>query len=354
MENTTNEMSFDALQELFNVETQTEVTEIEDTEQFIPSTEEEDKEENEQEVTEEVIISDTDTDSYKIAQFLISTGELEDVVLELEDGTEKKLSEFKDIDNETLTEVIKTFKQEKKETESKDFIKVKGLTETQQKLIEIVQQGNYQDLKEIFENPENLREPWEGHDPTNDVQNEQVVRAYLQYIKKLDAQQIDMLVDLSKKNLTLDTEAQKYVALQREAFKKNLEEKSKKLEEDKKAELENQKKYTKELTDKLKSKDLKPELVLSMVKTATQDNRTALKDLFEETMKDIDKASDLVLFLTNKEVYDSGVKARTKLEEQVDYAKKIKIVRDSKKTNTTEQTDDKNTEDVLKDIFSFQ
>lgn len=358
-----NEIDLQEIQNIFNIEptetTQEEDVNIEDVLLDV-STEEVNSEETVEEENNEEgssVIVPTETDSYKALKLLIETGELEDVVLELEDG-EKQLSDFTDIDAETLKDVINTFKAEKETAREKDYIKVKGLTDTQQKLIDIVSKGNYSDLQEIFKNPENLREPWEGYDSSNESHNEQVVRAHLTHVQGLTAEEVEALVKVAKETLTLDTKAQAYVQQQRDNFKKGLEEKAKNLEASKKEEVEKTKQFTKDLTEKFKSMELKPELALAMVKTATQktsnQTTTALDDLYQETLKDVDKASDLILFLTNKEVYDARIQSKTKLQEQVDYAKKIKIVRDTKKTATIEEAKNKNADDVISDIFSIQ
>lgn len=364
MDNPTNEISIDQFNSMFLAQEE-EINEVVETSesaeeliQAINEVPEEKEEDNILENIEEKIIEVSDeSDAYKYAKFLMSTGDLDDLVIEYEDK-EIKLSEFKNIDEDTLKEIIASNKEEIKEQQEKDFIKVKGLTETQQKLINIVSKGNYEDLKEIFENPESLREPWEGYDPSNEAHNEQVYRAHLMHVQKLSPQQTEALLKIAKENLTLDIEAQEFVNLQREAFKKNLEVKSQELATKKKEEAEQSKQFTKDLTDKFKSMDLKPELVLSMVKTATQKNagqkNTALEDIFYENMKDIQKASDLILFLTNKELYDSNIQNKAKLEERVDYVKKIKIVRDNKRnTTTSEQESNPTIDNVLKDVFNF-
>lgn len=356
MDKPINEVELDVLQSLFSLdEKEEDNTPIETPTVDVKETEEVPEELPTQEElpTEE---SQTESDFFKVAQTMIKMGDLEDFVVEIE-GEEKKLSEFKDIDEETLKSVIHTYKEEQKEELEKNYITVKGLTDTQQNLINIIKEGRYTDLKDVFENPESLREPWEGFDATNDLHTEQVYRVYLKHVQKMPDDDIEALVASSKKSLTLDNKAQEIVNLQRKEFKDKLEQKASDLEVRNKQEVEKQKDFSKKLSDKLKSMDLKPEIVLSMVKTATiknTDNKTALDSLISEQLEDIDKASDLILFLTNKEIYDSNIKSKTKLAEQIDYAKRVKIVRDTKTTNTTEDHLNTTTEDAITSIFNFK
>lgn len=377
---TQNEIGVDALMGLLNFSAEEKEPETVHTEEeakdileAVLNNEEDDTTEEEHTPTEEETEKDTSleneeeepqeknsnlgeqTDSFRVAQFLISSGELEDVIVEVE-GKERKLSEFEDIDEETLKEVIRDFKNQEKENIEKNYVKVDNLTETQKNLVEIIKEGKYDELREVFENPDQLREPWEGYDPTNDEQNEYVYRTYLKYVQKLSPQKIEALVDVAKKTLSLDTEAQTIVNNQREEFKKSLETKKLEIAQKRKEEQENLKTFTKDLTAKLKAMDLKPEVALSMVKTATvkKENQktTALEDMFQEAMKDPEKASEIVLFLTNRDLYEARIRNKAKLEEQVNYTKRVKVTRDNKKTTPVETEKEDKTQD-LKTLFNF-
>lgn len=379
---TRNEIGVEDLMDLLNFSTEETTTEqeVEETDadtilEEVLNTEEDDNSEGQEETeetekdtsvedveTDEESTHDEDdsnfgeeTDSFRVAQFLISSGELEDVIVEVE-GKERKLSEFKDIDADTLKAVIADFKKQDKEALEKDYVKVDNLTETQRKLVDIIRKGEYEELKEVFDNPDQLREPWEGYDPTNDEQNEIVYRTYLKYVQKLSDSKIDALVEVAKKTLSLDTEAQTIVNSQREEYKKSLEDKKIEIEQKRKEEQENLKTFTKNLTAKFKEMDLKPEIALSMVKTATvkkqNQKTTALEDMFQEAMKDPEKASEVVLFFTNKDLYDARIRNKAKLEEQINYTKRVKVSRDVKKTTTTQDPKEDNTQD-LKTLFNF-
>lgn len=377
---TQNEIGVDALMGLLNFSTEEKEPETVHTEEeakdileAVLNNEEDDTTEEEQTQAEEETEKDTSleneeeepqeensnlgeqTDSFRVAQFLISSGELEDVIVEVE-GKERKLSEFEDIDEETLKEVIRDFKNQDKENIEKNYVKVDNLTETQKNLVEIIKEGKYDELKEVFENPDQLREPWEGYDSTNDEQNEYVYRTYLKYVQKLSPQKIEALVDVAKKTLSLDAEAQTIVNNQREDYKKSLETKKLEIAQKRKEEQENLKTFTKDLTAKLKAMDLKPEVALSMVKTATvkKENQktTAIEDMFQEAMKDPEKASEIVLFLTNRDLYEARIRNKAKLEEQVNYTKRVKVTRDNKKTTPVETEKEDKTQD-LKTLFNF-
>lgn len=362
-----NEITVDVLNDIFNFKPKETTTEMEELspEDILPletETEEEAQTPTEEVITDPVettedIFETKETDSFKLAKLLMSTGELEDFIVAI-DGEEKKLSEFVDIDEDTLKEVIKESRQEQKQALEKDYVKVKNLTETQQKLVDIVTKGNYEELKEVFKQPESLKEPWLGYDPSNDSHNEQVYRTYLEGVQKVSSEEADALIDIAKKNLTLSTKAEDLVQKQRDIFKRDLEEKDKQLEIQRKQEIEESKKFSKELSEKFKRMELKPEIALAMVKTATvknQDQKTPIEDLFYDALKDVEKASELILFLTNKDIYDSKVKSKTKLDEQVQYVKKVNVIRDNRK-NTEEVKTSSQTEreDALSDIFKIK
>ncbi len=309
------------------------------------STEEETPQEEVQEVPTHV-----ESDAYKTAQFLLSSGQIPDMEVEMADGT-FKLSELKELDQETFKDILQEYNKTKEEELVKDKLDISNLTDTQLKLINIVKDGDFTKAKEIFEKPEQLIEPWQGYDPTNEKHNEEVfIRDLVEKNPKMTEKKALALLEIEKSEGTLDETAQSIVEEYRTAFKNKLKETEEQTRLSKEAQVKADKEYIKTLNGIYKDMDIKDSIALQMSKVAQKDKegRRAIDSLIEETLSDPTKASELIMFLTNKDIYDKRVSVKVKNETEMSFAKKINII---KPKTTVNEPKPNQSSDGFKEIF---
>lgn len=316
------------------VETDEKVSEeeedVKDTEDTKDSKEEEvapEGDSNPQEVTE----------SYYALKALIDAGEMEDLIVEI-GGEEVQLSEFKNIDSDTLKDVISSYKNSLKEEEEGNYVSVKDLDEKKKALIDIIIKGDVDEVQELLKEPALLKDPFEGFDNSNQEHNIKVYMAYLTNVKGHSPDEAEVLTEVAIKNNTLDEKSLKIVETHRENTKKAIleeRERVQKLEAEKKERIKN---YAKKLDETYKAYNLKPEKVLELKKLATQFNKVGnlpIDEIYDTKMQNPEDAADLILFLTDRELYDKRVYAKAKKESDIQSLKKIQIISSSKKKATS-------------------
>lgn len=292
-----------------------------------------------------------ETEAYKVSQFLIKSGQLEDIEVEI-DGESFKLSEAKNLDTDTFKEVLKVYNAEKEEILKKDKVDVSDLNTVQQKLINIIKDGDYSKAKELFQNPDILKEPFQGYDPTNESHNEEVfIKDLISRNPNITEKKALALLSIEKEEGTLDETAQSIVNSYREDFIKGLEEKENETKKQKEERLKQDKQFIKDLNFIYKQMDVKDSIALQMTKLVQRDKEGSrpIESLIEENLTDPSKASDFIMFLSNKELYDKRISAKIKNETEVGFAKKISIIKNNKTVITDEPKEEK--EKSFKEAF---
>lgn len=301
----------------------------------LPNLDKDDKE-------KETVVSFDSNDSLysELIKEKLESGEWDDVLIEQEDGTEKKLSELDNIDKETYQTLQKAIKEEKQKEFSEKYVEVGELDEVKKRLISIVKNGDLELAKALFANPEALQEPFQGYDVDNDTHNEEVLAWYYQNALGHSASETRALVKAAKEDLTVDVKAQKIVDYQRGQFYKDLENREKQILESNKKEQERIKDYRKNLSSSLKEEGLSETLVRKFVDVATKQDKTGsfeIDTIYDEWMSDPTKAKELIYFMLDKDNYLKKVTSEVKKNVQLDNLKKIKIVQDTSKVEKRKQ-----------------
>ena len=289
---------------------------------------------------EEIVFNNSDAVYFDIVKDRLDSGEWEDVLIETEDGTEKLLSELDNIDKDTFKNLERAIKDQKNEELKSKYIEVDGLDEVKKRLINIVKSGDLDLAKALFQNPESLKEPFQGYDEDNDSHNTEVLAWYYQSIMGHSPSETRALVEASKKDLTLDLKAQKIVDYQRQQFYKSLENKEQELIAEQKEEVERIKEYRKGLASEFKQEGVSETLTRKFVDVATKKDENGafeIDNIYEEWMNDPKKAKELIQFMLDKETYIKRVTSETKKNVQLENLKKIKIVQDTTKVSRTKQ-----------------
>lgn len=319
-------------------------------------------EESETDTAEEVTeTEDEKSNAYSVLKFLLDSGELEDLEVFVDDSEEGKLlSEYKDIDEDTLKTIIEEKRKKDAKEDSEKKLDLKGVDENQKRLINIIKNSSFEEAKQIFQNELPLKEPWSDYDPTNEEHQAIAYRYYLTTALGQTPSEANDMVEVAKKNLVLDKKANAVVEKQREIYRDSLARKEKEVEEKRKRQLEEDKKFKTTLGEMYK--DLPLEKTKEFVKSATtktETGTTVVEDKFREVMKDPEKASKLIMYLLDEELFLKDVTSKARTEEQIENIKRIRIASSSKKTRGTQnrKENDDSPEDIdetLKSIFNLK
>lgn len=267
-----------------------------------------------------------------IAKKLLEKGEWKDFIVEGEDGKETKFSELENLDEETFLTVWKEQKTFVKEDLDKNYIPVKDIDENRLSLINIIKSGG--DLREIFKDESQIKKPYEGLD-LNSQQNQQNV-LYQQYLNQgLSADDAKDLVIKSTKDLSLSAKSEQIVKFYQESYDENLKKIEKQVAEDRIKEAESIKEYKKNLISLYKGEELEDGLSKVLAESATKknpDGQLYIDTVYEDLMKDPEKAKDLVFFMLEKDKFLAKKGASIKREVNISNMKKIKLVQDTNKT----------------------
>lgn len=319
-------------------------------------------EESETDTAEEVTeTEDEKSNAYSVLKFLLDSGELEDLEVFVDDSEEGKLlSEYKDIDEDTLKTIIEEKRKKDAKEDSEKKLDLKGVDENQKRLINIIKNSSFEEAKQIFQNELPLKEPWSDYDPTNEEHQAIAYRYYLTTALGQTPSEANDMVEVAKKNLVLDKKANAVVEKQREIYRDSLARKEKEVEENRKRQLEEDKKFKTTLGEMYK--DLPLEKTKEFVKSATtktETGTTVVEDKFREVMKDPEKASKLIMYLLDEELFLKDVTSKARTEEQIENIKRIRIASSSKKTRGTQnrkESDDspEDIDETLKSIFNLK
>lgn len=295
-------------------------------------------------------------DYTELAKDLLESGEWEDVIIEDEDGNEIKLSEMEKVDKSTFLSVKKDFDKENKEKLNKDYIHVANVDENKRKLVNAILNGNRGEVEDLLrQEPDLVEEPFAKYDSTNDSHNEQVLAWY--YANKgHDRDEVDALINKAKEDLTLDSKASKVVETAKEGYKKRIEEKEKQVLQDREEEIKALKEYKKDLSEKFKELGVKDTTLRKFTDFATKANENGdlpVDEMYEEWMKDPDKAKDLIYFMLEKDDYIKKQTEQMRRDLSIDTLRKVKRVSDNQKTGKKKpEEEDKGTktEDWLEQL----
>lgn len=328
--------------------------------------EQEEQETVEETITEDIVVEEpikpekeevTQTSEYITdLKSKIEKGEIDDVILEI-DGEKVKLSELEDVDEDTYNTILEEDTKAKDEEFKASYVEVKGLNDIQKSLINIIKSGDLEKAKELFSKPEQLQEPFQNYDSTNDNHNEYVLTMFYQNEGK-SPKEIQALIKIAKEDLNLDTKAEQIVNHQKKLYKDSILNQEKQVQQEKLQEQENIKVYSKDLSSAFKERGITSEAVIKkFVTTATKANNNGefeVDTVYEAWMKDPKKASKLIHFLLDEEDFLKSATLDTKRGTQEKMLRQVNILRDTKsKTTTKKEEPKKDVPDFLKGM-SFE
>ena len=292
---------------------------------------------------EEEIVFSEETNYDVLIKELVELGEWDsDFVITDDEGNDVSITDLKGTDKETFQAIKDAIKETKDKEFKSKYVSVDGLTETQKSLINIIKSGDLEKAEELFKNPAQLQEPFQGYDSSNDTHNINVL-AYHYRQQGFSDKKIQSLIKVAQEDLTLDTEAQAVVEDYRNGYKNHLSSIEKEAEEAKKQEEESRKVYRKDLTTQYKEEGFPEPLVKKLVDATTkpdQDGELPVDKVYEQLMKDPKEAKEVALFLLNRQEYLNRVKAPVKKEADVNFLKKLNIARKTTATKNSQKEED--------------
>lgn len=289
----------------------------------------------------QIALENTSSIYTELAKEKLASGEWQDVVVEIE-GKEVKLSELTDVDEEVYKAVKEDFDKEKEEVLKTKYVSVENTNDTQKALINIILNGDLDKSKELFEQPQNLVEPFQGYDSDNEAHNLQVLNWFYKSQGHSD-KQVSKLIEADKEELSIDTKAEKIVEWQKTQFHEKIKKEEIEVEETKKQEQERIKSYRKDLTAELKTANLSDVMAKKFVDVATkydQEGELEIDKIYDEWMTDPKKAKELIYFLLDTEGYTQRLTSTAKRDTQQDFLKKVNIVRDNTKVTKAKQEEE--------------
>jgi len=263
-----------------------------------------------------------------ISKKFLEDGKWEDMLID-DNGKEIKLSEATELDEELFLKVYEAQDAARKEDIEKDYVSVKGVDDNKLKLINIIKNGG--DLKDIFQDPSQIKRPFEGADLSNEQYQKSIV--YNQFLRQgLSQEEAKELTEKAAKDLTLETKTDSIVKAYQKHYDDTLALKEKEIIAERQAEETAIKEYRKNLSLAYKEEGLSEHISKKFVDAATKrdaEGNLAIDTIYEKLMEDPKEAKELVFFMLEKENYLKARGAKIKQAEQVDFMRKVSIIRDT-------------------------
>ena len=280
----------------------------------------------------------TETEAFKRAKFLLDNGVIEDFSIQTsdedEDGT--LISEYSQMSDEDLKEIIAIQKQEKDKEISSKYISKDGLKEHQLKVIDILKNGG--DLSKIAETPDKaLLRPFEGFDMESQERQIDVLYTDLVSGKGLKHEKAIELIKLSVQNKTIEEEANEIFDTYRNAHSNYLDQVAKEQKKEKEFKDTNFKANRKMLADKMKEGGLKEGVYKKVVAEYSKKNENGEYLLVEKMREALEKPEEnyeLILHLADKEAFNGFEKLRA----SQDMHKKIVRLNNQAQTKSNQRT----------------
>ena len=260
------------------------------------------------------------TEAYKKAKAMIELGVLEDFSIQVsdddEDGT--AISDFKDMSEENLKEIVKIYQQEKDTNISSNYISKEGLKEHQLKVIEILKNGG--DLSKIAETPDKAFErPFEGFDMEDQKRQIDVRYSELVHEKKLDHDTAITIIDGEIKKGKIEETSKSAFERYRKSHADYIDSIAEQQRKDKEFRDMNFKENKKTLTAKLKEAGLKESVykkVAAEYGKLNEQGEHQLIDKLKEALSNPEENHELILHLADKKLFNETFRIKASQEQQ--------------------------------------
>lgn len=252
----------------------------------------------------------------------------DDLAVEDADGNAILVKDLEDIDEDTFFQIEEAIEAEDKASKEGKSLNLEGIDDRRKTLMDIIHAGG--DLKEIFSSDKVLDHylnPFENLDLEDEQTQANIYYNALIKHNKLDDDSAKTIVEKAKKDLTLDTKVKSFVedyTSKHDAFVESKKvEIQAKAEEDRKKNVE----FKKSLGAEYKAFNLKDTIIKKLTSLATtqKDGDFEIDSVYATKMEDPKEAAELVLFLTDKEMYLKHKLATGAIQEHKKFRQTIKL-----------------------------
>lgn len=259
-----------------------------------------------------------ETEAFKRAKFLLENGVIEDFSIQNSDDDEDGtlISEYSQMTDEDLKEIMAIQKQEKDKEISSKYISKDGLKEHQLKVIDILKNGG--DLSKIAETPEKaLLRPFEGFDMDNQDRQIDVLYTDLVSGKGLSHDKAIALIKNSVQQNTIGEEAKEIFDSYRDAHANYLDQVAEEQKKEKEFKDTNFNANKKMLAEKMKEGGLKEGVYKKVVSEYSKKNESGEYLLLDKMRQALDKPEEnyeLILHLVDREAFNGFEKLKASQE----------------------------------------
>lgn len=285
------------------------------------------------------------TSFYKnVALKYIESGKWDsNLAIEDSEGNQIPIEDLEDLDEDTFFEIEKAMQESQQEDLKSKYVPISDLDDRKKNLITIIREGG--ELSEIFKSQEQVDEylnPFAKLDLDDERVQERVLLNALINHNKLDQESAQAVVNKAKKDLNLDAKVKDYVEGYTKSFDKYVEDRKnaiiKENEDRRKQTLE----FKKALTEQYKTYELKDTLVRKLTDSVIKETEEGyqIDSIYDQKMKDPVEAAELILFLNDKEAYLENKLKASKISQQKETRRLIKMIPKEKtaKATTSNQT----------------
>lgn len=286
--------------------------------------EEEESEEEEEEVItdpnleEEEPINSEPSEVLSRANSLIELGIIDDVrIATSEDDKEGTLlSEFTDLNENQLKQIIEKQQEKKDQQIQENFISKEGVSEDNLRIINILKEGG--DINEIFSSPQQMQRPFQDLDIDDEKVQKQIILHH--FIHNAGHSQKEALVLLKQKeeDFELDTYSKKIVDGYNKKYDEFLDQKEAQVKqqatERKQKISETRKSLSKVLKDS-KIKDSISRKIIDGVTKPTSNNRFQIHEVLDKILESPEENHEILLHLLDPKSFQELYKIKQKSKE---------------------------------------
>lgn len=271
------------------------------------------------------IESDKNLKYKEILSNLVESGIIDDIEAFDVEGEEIPFEDM-DIDADTFIDILKIKQEELKEKLLENKVSTESISDFTKKLIEIEKNGG--NVQEALLSYQKYKNPIDTLDLTSEEDQQSVIYLKLQASGLEDRDIIDIIKtyksngDLSDKAVQAKEDLEKAFNKQMEALNQEAIERKQRYEESLKTYRDNLSKNLSKfsLTDSYKKK------VLDLATKQDNNGKFELDRIYAEIRQDPEKATDLVMFLTNRDEYIKQLTEEVKRDSNLNVMKKLKLV----------------------------
>lgn len=300
-----------------------------------PEDSEEEEEESEEE--EEDLKKSVKSDLKELLTKTFGADSFGTLVITDDSGEEKEVNfEDADIDQETAIGIILSKFEELKQEAVKDKVSIKGLSEMNVNLIDAIKKGvKVEEVQALMQQKNVYVDALENIDTTTVEGQKEVLRLRLAAGGESE-EDIDIKISGYEAKGILEARSEQAEKDLKQAVQNNIQKAIDAAEEAKRKKEEALKEYKKKFKEslvKFELNDKQKDKLVAMATKRGEDGFFELDKIYNEKRQDIDAATELALFLTDREEFIKQVTRNDVRKSQIEAGKKLRVIkRDTSET----------------------